>query len=66
MYQLAVLLHSHMLELVDRAHTTLTDQPERGSETIEKIVWAVAVLAIVALAVAAITAFVNRTAGKLG
>ena len=39
--------------------------PERGSVTIETVAWAAAVLGIVAIAVAAITAYVRSQVGKL-
>lgn len=38
---------------------------ERGSVTIENVLWAVAVIAIVAIVVAAIRAFVTSESGKL-
>lgn len=38
---------------------------ERGSVTIENVQWAVAVIAIVAIAVATIGAFVTSEAGKI-
>lgn len=65
MLQIAVILHLFGLDLVDQAHTRLSSAPERGSETIEKILWAVAVVAIVAAAVAVIRAFVASEAAKL-
>ncbi len=65
MLQLAVTLHLLRLSLMDRARSKLSTQSERGSETIEKILWAVAVIAIVAAAVAAIRAFVASEAAKL-
>jgi len=41
-------------------------QDERGSVTIEQVAWAVAVIAFVALAAAAIRAYVSAQAGRLG
>ncbi len=38
---------------------------ERGSVTIEQVIWAGAVIAIVAVVVAAIRAFVTSEAGKI-
>lgn len=38
---------------------------ERGSVTIENVLWAVAVIAIVAIVVAAIRAYVTAESGKL-
>ena len=39
--------------------------PEAGSVTIEKVVWAVAVIAIAAIVVTAITIFVTNEAAKI-
>ena len=39
--------------------------PERGSVTIEQVAWAAAVIAIVAIAVAAIRAYVTTQVGRL-
>jgi len=39
--------------------------PERGSVTIEQVIWAVAVIAIVAIVVTAITNYVTTQAGKI-
>ena len=41
------------------------DDPERGSVTIEHVLWAVAVIAIVGVVVAAINAYVNSQAGLI-
>ncbi|MGY0541406.1 hypothetical protein ACW14X_28090 [Nocardioides sp. YJ-D4] len=38
---------------------------ERGSVTVENVLWAVAVIAIVAIVVAAIRAYVTSESGKL-
>lgn len=65
MLYLAVTLHTLGLDLRERATTALTREPERGSETIEKVLWAVAVIVIVAIVVAAITNFVTRESGKI-
>ncbi len=65
MLHLATTLHILGLKLRDRAHDALTTDSERGSETMEKVLWAVAVIAIVAIVVAAITAFVQRESAKL-
>ena len=43
----------------------LERRDERGSVTIEQVIWAAAVIAIVAIVVAAITAFVRSEAGKI-
>jgi hypothetical protein len=38
---------------------------ERGSITIEQVIWAVAVIAIVGIVVTAITSYVTAQAGKI-
>lgn len=65
MLHLAATIHTLGVDLYDRAHTSLTTKPERGSETIEKVLWAVAVIAIVAIVVTAITNYVTAQAGKI-
>lgn len=52
---------------VDRQHRTLRSamKDERGSVTMEQVLWAVAVIALVAIAVAAITSFINTKAAEL-
>jgi uncharacterized membrane protein len=47
----------------DRVRRRSTD--ERGSVTIEYVLWAVAVIAIVAIVVAAVKAYVTAQAGKI-
>lgn len=65
MLYLAATLHTFGVKLFDRAVTTLTTEPERGSETIEKVLWAVAVIAIVGIVVTAITNYVTTQAGNI-
>lgn len=65
MSYLAATLHTFGVNLFDRAVTTLTTEPERGSETIEKVLWAVAVIAIVGIVVTAITNYVTTQAGNI-
>ena len=65
MLHLAATIHTLGVNLYDRAHTGLTTKPERGSETIEKVLWAVAVIAIVAIVVTAIRAYVTSEAAKI-
>ena len=65
MLHLAATLHVLGAKLVDHAHTKLTAEPERGSETIEKVLWAVAVIAIVGIVVAVIQNFVTNEAAKI-
>ena len=59
---LGVRLNARFEEAWERAK----QDPERGSVTIEQVAWAVAVIAIVALAAAAIRAYVTAQAGRLG
>lgn len=65
MLQLIATLHVLGTHTVDRARTTLASQPERGSETIEKVLWAVAVIAIVAIVVTAVTNYVTDRAAEI-
>jgi hypothetical protein len=56
------------LRLTDQLRQALdakAEDPERGSVTIEQVAWAVAVIAIVAIAVAAIKAYVTSQVGRL-
>jgi hypothetical protein len=48
------------LELESRLH-----RDQRGSVTTEHVLWAVAVIAIVAIVVAAVKAYVEAQAGKI-
>lgn len=52
---------------VDGQHRTLRSamKDERGSVTMEQVLWAVAVLAFVAIAVAAITSFITSKTAEL-
>ncbi len=65
MLYLAATLHTLGIRLVDHVHTKLTTQPERGSETIEKVVWAVAVIAIAGIVVAVIKTYVTNESAKI-
>ncbi|WP_152191179.1 hypothetical protein [Georgenia satyanarayanai] len=59
---------SHLLTALTllKAHLTIPDRhPERGSVTIEHVLWAVAVIAIVAIVVAAITNYVTTQSGRI-
>lgn len=49
----------------DRLPRPPSRKDERGSVTIENVLWAVAVIAIVAIVVAAIRAFVTSESGKI-
>jgi len=69
MRHLAVTLHLlglRLHDMADQAQTARRQQPERGSVTIEQVAWAVAIIAIVAIAVAAIRSYVTTQTGKLG
>ena len=58
---LGLRLNARFEEAWDRAKA----DPERGSVTIEQVAWAVAIIAIVAVAVAAIKAYVTTQAARL-
>jgi hypothetical protein len=63
-----LMLHLLGLRLTDQLHEALdakAQDPERGSVTIEQVAWAAAVIAIVAIAVAAIKAYVTSQVGRL-
>ena len=63
-----LLLHLLGLRLTDQLQQALEAKeknPERGSVTIEQVAWAAAVIAIVAIAVAAIRAYVTTQVGRL-
>lgn len=66
MLNLLVLLHLTLLraDYSLRARTRAV-RSERGSVTIEHVLWAVAVLAIVGVVVAAVKAYVTTQAGHL-
>lgn len=71
MQQLLVLLHLAALNLGSRLADIARDRSrharadERGSVTIEHVLWAVAVIAIVAIVVAAVKAYVTTQAGNI-
>jgi hypothetical protein len=63
-----LMLHLLGLRLNDQLRQALVAKakdPERGSVTIEQVAWAAAVIAIVAIAVAAIRAYVTTQVGRL-
>ena len=62
MLQLFVILH---ITLLRADHRLSTPRDERGSVTTEHVLWAVAVIAIVAIVVAAVKAYVTRQAGNI-
>jgi heme/copper-type cytochrome/quinol oxidase subunit 2 len=62
------MFHLLGLRLTDQLRQALdakAKDPERGSVTIEQVAWAAAVIAIVAIAVAAIKAYVTSQVGRL-
>ena len=61
---LALLLALH-LSADDWADARLRPRNERGSVTTEHVLWAVAVIAIVGIVVAAIKAYVESQAGNI-
>lgn len=65
MLYLAVTFQMLVAAMAERVHTTMTTDPERGSETIEKVIWGAAVILIVGIVVAAIRAFVTTEAAKI-
>ena len=63
-----LMLHLLGLRLNDQLRQALeakAQDTERGSVTIEQVAWAAAVIAIVAIAVAAIKAYVTTQVGRL-
>lgn len=58
---------SHFLTALTllKAYLTPGGRPERGSVTVEHVLWAVAVIAIVGIVVAAITSYVTTQAGLI-
>ncbi len=65
MLNLIATLHTFGLTMTARAHDKLQQKADRGSETIEKVLWAVAVIAIVAIVVGAIRAYVTSKSGEI-
>jgi hypothetical protein len=63
MLKALVLLHLAVLTPYDDLRATRRD--ERGSVTTEHVLWAVAVIAIVGIVVAAVTTYVKSQAGNI-
>ena len=63
MLRVLVLLHIAALSKYDDLRTARRN--ERGSVTTEHVLWAVAVIAIVGIVVAAVTAYVQAQSGKI-
>ncbi len=62
---LSATLHTLAAGLNDRAHARLEGDPDRGSVTMEQVLWAVAVIAFVGIVVAAIRSFVTSRAAQI-
>lgn len=65
MYYLAATLHTLGVQMRDTAICKATKDRERGSVTIENVIWAVAVIAIVGIVVLAITNYVRNKAAEI-
>ena len=65
MRYLAATLHTIGFHLSDRASTKFQDDPERGSVTIENVMWAVASIAFVGIVAAVIKTYVTTKAGLI-
>lgn len=65
MLRLIVLLHLEVTGATARATHRQQHRDERGSVTTEHVLWAVAVIAIVGIVVAAVRAYVTSQAGAL-
>ena len=67
MLKALVLLQIATLDLAERAREAPPNRrrSERGSVTTEHVLWAVAVIAIVGIVVAAITSYVTKQSGNL-
>ncbi|GAA2028581.1 hypothetical protein GCM10009740_17740 [Terrabacter terrae] len=77
MHYLAATLHILGATLTDKAEATLATRPgrnakpgeaqlsDRGAVTMEMVIWAVAIIGIVGIVVAAITSYVTSKAGSI-
>jgi len=65
MAYLAATLHALGVKMDEYARTKIEQDPERGSVTIEQVLWAIAMIAIVGIVVAAITAYVTSKSGNI-
>jgi len=65
MQYLAATLHTIGFHLGERTSTKFQDDPERGSVTIENVMWAVASIAFVGIVAAVIRAYVTSQAGLI-
>jgi len=65
MYYLAATLHTAGFRLGDKAVAEIHGDPERGSVTIENVLWAVASIAFVGIVVAVIKSYVTTAAAQI-
>lgn len=65
MHYLAATLHTLGIQMTDRVKAAAAEDTERGSVTIEQVLWAVAVIGIVAIVVFAVTTFVTDQAAEI-
>lgn len=68
MIQLYATLHTAggiSRDYLARQWAIVSDEDERGSVTIEQVLWAIAIITIVGIVVAAITAWVTKASGDL-
>ena len=64
-HHLALRLEDYLAAQWRIAAGAVRGDPERGSVTIEQVIWAVAIIGIVAIVVTAITNYVTTQAGKI-
>ncbi len=62
---LAATLHTLGARLTDTVHEHRPGDRDRGSVTIDTVIWAVAVIVIAGIVVAAVKAYVTAQAGKI-
>ena len=65
MQYLAATFHTLGFHFGERARTKAEGDPERGSVTIENVLWAVASIAFAGIVVAVIKAYVTSKAGEI-
>jgi hypothetical protein len=65
MRYLAATLHTLGVRLGEAASTRSQDDPERGSVTIENVMWAVASIAFVGIVAAVIKSYVTAKSGLI-
>ncbi len=65
MIYLAATLHTVGVQLGDTMEAKIKGDPQRGSVTIEQVIWAVAFIAIAGIVVAAITRYVTTKSASI-